>query len=447
MAGNLRLQQMSFTIPNNSQQPLHLLRTQFKDSGKPAPILSVSQLFVMPRQVEDFSQATGNVEVTDSDDNTDTDRCLETTNSDDDLREICVAIVPQPANMTPQELLQTALLEAQKSKGHQGKKAVSAGHLMEAKLNQAPEEDEDGLKTELFQFVPTNDDALMGHKNFGDVFTAGVNGSHSEMTSNIKSYAAIFGLHSEYWQGISLTYAIRVLGASHQHPWKLYQILKTALFGKSLVSSSITSAGPRTKSKIWELQDTSPDMVAAAAVVMSGSLVIFLLLGDREFQQKGNKTGILYNQYHNYYYSSSSAFEPTAPFNVLEDVDYEEAFKCAMEMGLPQPVIPNTSSLPLSSTSTSAATPVTVTAPPNLDCISAAIQLEHLNLGNPPVLNDVVVPVPAPEPALAAAATDLASEVLLEVPVSKPKSKPAGRHKDKATDGGIVDAGLDGTDE
>ncbi|KIJ21126.1 hypothetical protein PAXINDRAFT_152776 [Paxillus involutus ATCC 200175] len=201
----------------------------------------------------------------------------------------------------------------------------------------------------------------------------------------------------------------------------VFQILKAALSGKSLVSSSTTSAGPRTKSKIWELLDTSPGMVSAVAVVACGVLSFF---NDALFPD-----------------SSNSAFESTLPVDTPEDIDYEEAFECAMEMGLPPPVLPGAPSLPSSSLHTSAAAPVMVIAPPTLNSISAAMQLEHLNLGNPPVPNGVAM---VPKPALAAAAA-LAPEIQPEAPMPMPK--PKSRRKGKVANAGTVDTALSGLDK
>ncbi|KIK92438.1 hypothetical protein PAXRUDRAFT_13238 [Paxillus rubicundulus Ve08.2h10] len=218
-------------------------------------------------------------------------------------------------------------------------------------------------------------------------------------------------------------------------------VLKAALFGKSSISST-TSAGPRTKSKIWELRDMSPGMVSAAAVV-----AIFLLSGDTEFQKKGDKTSIPYNQYHDYYRqqlltggswahgvlsffndalfpdSSDSAFE--SPADASEDIDYEDAFERAMEMGLPPPILPGALSPPscLSSLPPSAAA-APVAAPS--DSILAAMQ-PHLNLDiwNAPAPNSVVPPMPnsepEPVPEMAPAVPGPALEV--QVPAVKPKSK------------------------
>ena len=76
---------------------------------------------------------------------------------------------------------------------------------------------EDGVKTELFTFIPRADQPLMAHKNFGSnvsitlpftlnwllivsKFSKGVGNVCSEMVSNIKATAgAIFGLPSEYF--------------------------------------------------------------------------------------------------------------------------------------------------------------------------------------------------------------------------------------------------------
>ncbi|KAG2155309.1 uncharacterized protein EDB93DRAFT_1247794 [Suillus bovinus] len=76
---------------------------------------------------------------------------------------------------------------------------------------------------------------------------------------------------------------------------KFVRVLKVALFGKSSLSATYAPA-PKTKAKLWQLQNTTPGMIAAAAV-----LAIFVLLGDKDIYTKGEKSNILYHQYHNYY--------------------------------------------------------------------------------------------------------------------------------------------------
>ncbi|KIK75447.1 hypothetical protein PAXRUDRAFT_18994 [Paxillus rubicundulus Ve08.2h10] len=213
----------------------------------------------------------------------------------------------------------------------------------------------------------------------------------------------------------------------------LVRVLKAALFSKSSISST-TSAGPRTKSKIWGLRDTSPGMVSAAAVI-----AIFLLSGDTEFQKKGNKTSIPYNQYHDYYCqrlltgdSSASAFE--SPADASEDIDYEEAFEHAMEMGLPPPILPGALSPPSCLSSLPPSTAAAPVAAPS-DSISAAMQ-PYLNpdIWNVLAPNSVVPPMPNSEPEPVPKLAPAVPGPALEVQVPAVKPKPKLKHKGKAVD-------------
>ncbi|KAF8833921.1 hypothetical protein BDN67DRAFT_1017046 [Paxillus ammoniavirescens] len=354
------------------------------------------------------------------------------TDDDDDLKDIRATIAPQPVTSMPQELLQAleiaqnllmdlcvkywnmlrwmALLEAQKSKGRQGRTAVPAGHLTEAELNRALKEDEiyvlswkfsvthclwvskmifplcknplidlngkehwlsprsveDGLKTKRFQFVAIEDHELMGHS---------------------KCQVLLVNAYGNYNKCAPIFFP----DPKNANPDKflktvvLVRVLKAALFGKSSISS-IASAGPQTKFKIWELRNMSLD-------------------------------------------SSASAFE--SPADTLEDIDYKEAFEHAMEMGLPPPIFPGAPSPSscLSSLPPSAAM-APVAAPSN--SISAAMQ-PHLNLDirNAPAPNSVVPPMPNSEPEPVPELVLAVPEPALE-PAVKPK--PKSKHKGKAVD-------------
>ncbi|KAG1901608.1 uncharacterized protein F5891DRAFT_1187479 [Suillus fuscotomentosus] len=61
---------------------------------------------------------------------------------------------------------------------------------------------------------------------------------------------------------------------------KLVRVLKVALFGKSSLSATYAPA-LKTKAKLWQLQNTTLGMIAAAAVV-----AIFVLLGDKDLYAK-----------------------------------------------------------------------------------------------------------------------------------------------------------------
>ncbi|KAG1898397.1 uncharacterized protein F5891DRAFT_981809 [Suillus fuscotomentosus] len=151
-----------------------------------------------------------------------------------------------------------------------------------------------------------------------------VSGIHSEMVSDVKSCAgAIFGLNPEFFvrgyphdtQPECCTMLVNPRGEYTKftpilflHPEclnkdeflktaKLVQLLglKSSAFGKSSLSATYAPA-PKTNTKLWQLWNTTPGMIAAAAVV-----AIFVLLGDKDLYAKGEKSNILYHQYHNYY--------------------------------------------------------------------------------------------------------------------------------------------------
>ncbi|KAI6009908.1 hypothetical protein PISMIDRAFT_14162 [Pisolithus microcarpus 441] len=136
---------------------------------------------------------------------------------------------------------QNALLEAQKGKGHRGKKVgnlsnkelsvtlkeeaihthghkYSATHclwinteifplcknpeinLVAAECWVSPLAIEDGMKTELFKYIPMEDQTLMAHKDFGEAFSHGIQSLRSEMVSDIKSMAsAVFRLPADFF--------------------------------------------------------------------------------------------------------------------------------------------------------------------------------------------------------------------------------------------------------
>jgi hypothetical protein len=50
------------------------------------------------------------------------------------------------------------------------------------------------------------------------------------------------------------------------------KILKVCLFGRASLSGN-HAPGPKTKARIWELQSTSPGMIAASAVLVSFSFL------------------------------------------------------------------------------------------------------------------------------------------------------------------------------
>ncbi|KIK78172.1 hypothetical protein PAXRUDRAFT_17029 [Paxillus rubicundulus Ve08.2h10] len=231
------------------------------------------------------------------------------------------------------------LLEAQKSKGRQGRKAIPAGHLMEAELNQALKEDEICVLSRKFSVT------------------------HCLWVSK-----TIFPLH--------------------KNP-------STDLNGKER----------------W----LSPRSVEDG---LKTELLQFVTIENHELMGHSN--------------SSASAFE--SPADTSEDINYEEAFEHAMEMGLPPPILPGALSPPscLSSLPPSTAA-APVTAPSN--SISAAMQ-PHLNpdIRNAPAPNSVVPPMPNSEPEPVPELAPAVPEPALEVQVPAVKPKPQSKHKGKAVD-------------
>ncbi|KAG1822075.1 uncharacterized protein BJ212DRAFT_1297314 [Suillus subaureus] len=241
---------------------------------------------------------------------------------------------------------------------------------------------EDGVRAELFKFIPEEECELMSYQNFGSQFGRGVSNAHSKMASDIKSCpGAIFGFnasifiwgykqnedpdccplllspHGEYTKFAPVLFPI---------PDKL--VLKVSLFGKSLLAPT-GAASSRMKAKIWKLQAITPGMIATAAVMSLGSLIvfsykaIFLLSGNAELTKIGETTKIPYHEYHNFYrqhlltggawahqvitffndalFSGTSSYVP--PSSALNDDGlshtWEEDFDHAIEQGLERPVV------------------------------------------------------------------------------------------------------------
>ncbi|KAG2153245.1 hypothetical protein DEU56DRAFT_955177 [Suillus clintonianus] len=184
---------------------------------------------------------------------------------------------------------------------------------------------QDGVKAELFLFVLPADHSMMAHRNFGSHFVKGINSVRAEMVSDVKSCAAaIFGLDAKFFirgyardsepacralllnpQGAYTKFA-PVLFPRPDHmsrddflkTSKLVYILKVSLFGRSSLAANAPPT-PKTKAKIWELRTITPGLIAAAAIV-----AIFILSGDKELVEIGEKSRIAYKEYHNYYRQS-----------------------------------------------------------------------------------------------------------------------------------------------
>ncbi|KAG1788294.1 hypothetical protein EV424DRAFT_1650751 [Suillus variegatus] len=143
---------------------------------------------------------------------------------------------------------------------------------------------QDGVKAELFQFIPPADHNMMAHKNFGSHFVKGVNNVCAEMLSDVKSCAAaIFGLDAKFFirgytrnmepackslllnpQGLYTKFAPvlfprpdRIVRDEFLKTAKLVYILKASLFGRSSLTAHAVPT-PKTKAKIWELHTATP---------------------------------------------------------------------------------------------------------------------------------------------------------------------------------------------
>ncbi|KAI5982865.1 hypothetical protein EDD15DRAFT_2377080 [Pisolithus albus] len=241
---------------------------------------------------------------------------------------------------------------------------------------------EDGVKSELFQFIPKEDHPLMAHRIFGDKFCHGIQCVRSEMVSDVKSTGgAVFGLPGEFFlrnfNRFEEPRCRQLLLSPHQKYTKfapclfpnmsssehfsflktslLVQVLRVAFFGKSSLAGG-NAPGPKPKAKLWNLRSTTAGMVAGAAVV-----AIFVLSGDNALNTKGDKTQIPYLEWHNYFRSrllnrdawarsvmtyfnnalfpetsTSANTEPTE--TAVEEVDdWELAYQNAFEGGLVAP--------------------------------------------------------------------------------------------------------------
>ncbi|KAG1825050.1 hypothetical protein DFJ58DRAFT_849656 [Suillus subalutaceus] len=179
---------------------------------------------------------------------------------------------------------------------------------------------EDGVRAELFKFIPEEERELMSYQNFGSQGRQQLLILKWHLT--VKSCAsAIFGLnasifirgykrnedpncrplllspHGEYTKFAPVLFPRPDNPVPHQllKTAKLVQVLKVSLFGKSSLAPT-GAASSRTKAKIWKLRAITPGMIAAAAVV-----AIFLLSGDAELTEIGDTMKIPYREYHNFY--------------------------------------------------------------------------------------------------------------------------------------------------
>ncbi|KAG1883636.1 hypothetical protein F4604DRAFT_1920146 [Suillus subluteus] len=313
---------------------------------------------------------------------------------------------------------------------------------------------EDGVKAELFHFIPAEECELMNYQSFGSQFGRGVSNARSEMASDVKACAgAILSLNTNIFiwgykqhedprcRALLLsphgdyTKFAPVLFPTPEKPVpnemlksaKLVQVLKVSLFGKSSLAAT-GAASSRTKAKIWKLRATTPGMIAAAAVV-----AIFLLSGDAELTEIGETTKIPYHKYHNFFHQrlltggswarqvflffndalflTSSSVPPSAHDDGPGHM-YEEEFERAMEQELEGLVFnPNhlnvvSSSLhnsPLSDSEDEARPPAPLNHPPApLNHPPAALTVNAMAA---PTI--VAPPVPAPSESISSAMGDL----------------------------------------
>ncbi|KAG1859329.1 hypothetical protein DFJ58DRAFT_726356 [Suillus subalutaceus] len=429
--------------------------------------------------------------------------------SDEELVHVCTAITPAPVDATPQELRQAlevtqklllnlrgryretmkrnALLEAATSKGRKQHNLTPNDLAMAAKedtirvlgrkysithclwinleilpLRTCPDIDlnskerwisgvsmEDGVKAELFQFIPAEERELMNYQSFGSQFGMGVSNARSEMASDVKAYpgcrALLLSPHGDYTKFAPVLFPTPEKPVPNEmlKSAKLVQVLKVSLFGKSSLAAT-GAASSRMKAKIWKLRATTPGMIAAAAVV-----AIFLLLGDAELTEIGETTKIPYREYHNFFrqrlltggswarqvilffndalFSTSSSVPPSAHDDGPGHM-YEEEFERAMEQELEGPVFnPNHlnvvgSSLrnsPLSDSEDEARPPAPLNHPPAPPAPPAPpTPLNHppAPLNHPPAAltvnamaapTIVAPPVPAPSESISSTMGDL----------------------------------------
>ncbi|KAG1776117.1 hypothetical protein EV702DRAFT_1198729 [Suillus placidus] len=183
---------------------------------------------------------------------------------------------------------------------------------------------QDGVKAEVFLFISPADHNMMAHKNFASHVS--VNSVRAEMVSDIKlCAAAIFNLDAKFFirghardsepachalllnpQGAYTKFAPilfphpdRISRDDFLKTSKLIYVLKASLFGRSSLAANAPPT-PKTKAKIWELRTVTPGLIAAAAAVVA----IFILSGDKELVEIGDKSRISYKEYHNYYRQS-----------------------------------------------------------------------------------------------------------------------------------------------
>ncbi|KAG1841301.1 hypothetical protein DFJ58DRAFT_732476 [Suillus subalutaceus] len=440
---------------------------------------------------EDFTRDLANIDSSsDATDSTDSDG--DESNNDTDLLQVRNAIAAPPLNASAEDirkanmrgkyreaLKKNALLEATLSKGRKTKltnkdlalaakediiknygRKFSVMHCLWVETTifplrapppnidltskerwLSPMSIQDGVKAELFRFILPADHGMMAHKNFGSHASIVFARKWFQMSSPAQLPFSILtqSSSSEGMHGIQ---------SLHAAPCSLtLKILKASLFGRSSLAANAPPT-PKTKAKIWELRCVTPGLIAAAAIV-----AIFILSGDKELVEIGDKSRISYKEYHNYYrqslmtggawadsiytfFNNSLFATSSSTTTLLGDLrgentlrnTWEQDFERAMEMGgdLPEPDVPRAASplteedAPLSTANSVAIdkTPIIVGTPQS---ISAAMQglamAEDRKLLIPPIDNT--------------AALNEGSQPPIPL-VQKPKPKPKPRRKTKA---------------
>ncbi|KAG1744081.1 uncharacterized protein EDB91DRAFT_1246962 [Suillus paluster] len=217
-------------------------------------------------------------------------------NSDDSDKELVwvrAAITPASVDAMPQELRQIFPLHTCPDINLNSKEHWISRVSME-----------DGVKVELFQFIPAKEHELMNYHSFSSQFGRGVSNARSEMASDVKACAdpgccaLLLSPHGDYTKFAPVLFPTpeRPVPNEMLKSAKLVQVLKVSLFGKSSLAAT-GAASARMKAKIWKLWATTPGMIAATAVV-----AIFLLSGDTELTEIGETTKIPYHKYHNFFH-------------------------------------------------------------------------------------------------------------------------------------------------
>ncbi|KAF9231295.1 hypothetical protein BU15DRAFT_82584 [Melanogaster broomeanus] len=483
----------------------------------------------MPSSDEDFSSAIGALE----DSEGEHAPSSESESDGDMLRDIRATVAPHAEDATLDKVRQAlekaqnmvldmrgqvrsvekrnALLEAQKPRRQRGKRYSATYclwintnifpltknpgvHLLAAERWLSPLSIKDGVKTELFNFVPEEQHTLMAHKEFSESFATGVQCVRSEMANDVKSIGgSVFGLPGEFfirgYQQFTSPECHALLLSPREKYTKfapvlfpggeilnngdflksatLVKVLKAAFFGKSSLGGTQTP-GPKAKAKLWGWRDMSPGMIAVAAVI-----VIFILSGDSALNEKGDKSQINYLEYHNYYRSrlltgdnwshsvltffnnalfptTSSLTDEALQANAAEDDDWELEFECAFEEGhiasahhaapppaavmpapLPAAVLP---ALPVPAAAPTPSVPPVVV--PAIQSISLAMR--DLVMGTQ-TIHPVPLPPPPPPPPvpLSAALQGFEPEVnAIAATKTRARAKPTRKGKTAAIDNG-----------